>query len=686
MNKTTHHNNYYPDDIFNDALSIKKEDRAQFLNRACSGNKELLLKIENMLAIVEGNPKLLEPPDDIDLPERLGKYKILYKCGSGGMGIVYKAKDMQLGREVAIKLLRQSLAQNMSIRKRFEREACLLASLNDDNIATIYTFEKVDGYYFLTMEFVEGSTLKKVVNTESLSISQKLHYCHQISQALESAHEKRVIHLDLKPTNIMVTNDDRIKVLDFGIAKVLGDSTQFDSPLFSNSQNIHLPAGTPEYMSPEQIIGDKVDHRSDIWAFGCILFESLTGQAAYSSADLKKTNSIVHGVDLSVLPKGTPKSIRNLIGDCLKIDPDQRLKSIRDASHIINSELNKKTQKFRNIMIALMTVIILFAFAQYYANKKRVSTIATLDVISKNIVRGLDAHNNIVWTRNLPCEIKNNIARSSRDYEHTIVKNNSMSYGAIIPTSCNDIYLLDSNDGSILWNRKAEWQVPVNTNGELKYWWTRSFQWIGFDLPIIAASMRDGNWYNFALEFIDFNNSMIGIYYHPGSLYYHDIMDLDNNGNPSVILFGKNSSARFNSEINPFDKEAQLGCVVLLDSLNFVGQAYPFTEGLPVKRDWPDIEHAKEEAYLLIPVIHENMHANIRYLRYRTEADGRRFIWANLVDGRMIELDPHLFPISCYITVNSIADSLNAIGMLPHIPFLHIRAGVQQLVDVPLDF
>jgi eukaryotic-like serine/threonine-protein kinase len=221
----------------------------------------------------------------------LAHYEITSQLGKGGMGEVYQAKDRKLGREVAIKVLPEEFAKDTDRIARFQREAKLLASLNHPNIAAIHGLEESEGTNFLVLELVEGETLADQLKGGSIPVEESLRLALQIAEALEAAHEKGVIHRDLKPSNIKVTPDGKVKVLDFGLAKAFAGEQADRNP--SNSPTLTYTAtqqgvilGTAAYMSPEQARGKSVDKRTDIWAFGCVLYEMLTGQAAFQGEDV----------------------------------------------------------------------------------------------------------------------------------------------------------------------------------------------------------------------------------------------------------------------------------------------------------------------------------------------------------------------------------------------------------------
>ncbi len=271
---------------------------------------------------------------------RLGSYEILALIGAGGMGEVYRARDTKLHREVAIKVLPVSLAGDPDRLARFGREAQILAALNHPNIAHIHGLEETMGLSALVMELVEGSTLADRIAHGPIPIDEVLPVARQIAEALEAAHEQGIIHRDLKPDNIKLRADGTVKILDFGIAKVLEPT--ISAPVDATaSPTITAPAmtgtgvllGTAAYMSPEQARGQSVDRRADIWAFGCVLFEMLSGRRTFRGETVTDTLASVmrDSPPLDALPAATPPRVRLLIARCLERDPRRRLRDIGDA-------------------------------------------------------------------------------------------------------------------------------------------------------------------------------------------------------------------------------------------------------------------------------------------------------------------------------------------------------------------
>src|SRR5512136_2725680 len=223
----------------------------------------------------------------------LSHYRITEKLGQGGMGEVYRAEDTKLARQVAIKVLPQEFAHDAERLARFEREAKLLASLNHPNVACIYGLEQADGQPFLVLELVEGQTLAERIKRGRIPLDETLDICRQIAEGLEAAHHKGIIHRDLKPANVKVTPEGKVKILDFGLAKAFqGESSAPDvskSPTLTEAMTRDgVILGTAAYMSPEQAKGKPVDRRTDIWGFGCILFECLAGKRAFTGEALSE--------------------------------------------------------------------------------------------------------------------------------------------------------------------------------------------------------------------------------------------------------------------------------------------------------------------------------------------------------------------------------------------------------------
>ena len=270
--------------------------------------------------------------------QTISHYKITSKLGEGGMGEVYRATDTKLNRDVALKVLPDAFAADRERMARFSREAQVLASLNHPNIASIYGLEDSDDKHALVLELVEGETLAELIQKGAIPIEDSLKIALQMAEALEAAHEKGIIHRDLKPANVKITPEGKVKVLDFGLAKALEEEIPAadltHSPTRTDQMtNVGMILGTAGYMSPEQARGQEVDKRTDIWAFGCVLFEMLTRKQVFGGETVTDIlGAIVHKEpDWEALPEGTPRDILRLLRRCLEKNPHDRLHHIADA-------------------------------------------------------------------------------------------------------------------------------------------------------------------------------------------------------------------------------------------------------------------------------------------------------------------------------------------------------------------
>ncbi|TMQ69104.1 MAG: hypothetical protein E6K80_12795 [Candidatus Eisenbacteria bacterium] len=285
-------------------------------------------------------------------PLKIGGYPIERELGRGGMGIVYLARDPKLGRPVAIKVLPEAFADDPERIARFQREAQLLAALHHPNIAGIYGLEEADDRRFLSLQYVEGPTLAERIARGPLPIDEALDVARQTAAALEAAHEAGIIHRDLKPGNVKLTPAGDVKVLDFGLAKGAGSAES--NPDLSQSPTVAFAAtgvgvilGTAAYMSPEQARGKVVDRRTDIWSFGCVLYEMLTGNQLFSGETATDTIAKIleREPDWSALPEKTPEKVRELLRRCLEKDPRKRLRDIGDARLELEESLARDAKR-----------------------------------------------------------------------------------------------------------------------------------------------------------------------------------------------------------------------------------------------------------------------------------------------------------------------------------------------------
>jgi serine/threonine protein kinase/Tol biopolymer transport system component len=354
------------DELFHAALERAPETRQEFLDAACSGDTGLRRQVELLLAKEEQAGSFLETPAIATLTatrslvgRQVGPYRIVSPLGAGGMGEVYRAHDSKLGRDVALKTLPAEFARDPQRLARLRREARTLASLNHPNIAAIYGLEEgeVD---CLVLELVEGETLRG-----PLSVEKALDCARQVADALEAAHDKGIIHRDLKPANVKITPQGRVKVLDFGLAKAIwgseGDHDHSQRPVVTGLSTLtgHI-VGTPGYMSPEQARGEGVDKRADIWAFGCLLYELLTGKRAFEGETLPDTIAAVldREPDWQALPLKTPAKVRALLRQCLQKDVSRRLPDIAGARKTIeDAERGWNRWSVAAIAIAVLTTL-----------------------------------------------------------------------------------------------------------------------------------------------------------------------------------------------------------------------------------------------------------------------------------------------------------------------------------------
>jgi serine/threonine protein kinase len=275
----------------------------------------------------------------------VGPYEVIARLGEGAMGVVFRARDTKLQRDVALKLLPDNFANDPDRLARFQREAQVLASLNHTNIAQIYGLEQVNGSTCIVMELVEGETLADTLKKGPLSYDETLDTARQLADALSAAHERGVVHRDLKPANIKLTPSGTVKVLDFGLAKALGprasDVNLSAVPTVANASIVGTVVGTPGYMSPEQARGKEVDARSDIWAYGCVIYEMLTAQQAFGGETIADVVAkiVASPPDLSLLPKDTPSSLRLLLSAALNKNASQRLQHIGDTRLFLDGPL-----------------------------------------------------------------------------------------------------------------------------------------------------------------------------------------------------------------------------------------------------------------------------------------------------------------------------------------------------------
>jgi serine/threonine-protein kinase len=321
--------------LYHHAAALAAADRPAYLRKVCAGDEALRSEIESLLIDNSRVERLLVSEHSrMDLiGRRIGVYEIRSLLGAGGMGEVYRARDTRLDRDVAIKILPPAFTSDPDRLARFEREARLLASLNHPHIAAIYGFEEKSGIPALVLELVDGETLAARLTRGAIPISESVSIARQLVDALDAAHEHGIVHRDLKPANIIFTPGGDVKVLDFGLGKASSTGESHTKQLTVDTRD-GVVLGTAAYMSPEQARGKPVDKRTDIWAFGCVLYEMLTGKPAFPGDTVSDTISGIldREPEWTALPAAVPTAVKRLLRRCLEKDARRRLRDIADAA------------------------------------------------------------------------------------------------------------------------------------------------------------------------------------------------------------------------------------------------------------------------------------------------------------------------------------------------------------------
>src|SRR5450631_578699 len=324
------------EELFEAALALKPEDRSAYLDKVGKSDPVLRQLVEELLSVDAKARSFLEHPPfgfldkEIAPGTKIGPYEIVALIGSGGMGEVFRARDSTLKREVAIKVLPAYVAQDPERLRRFEHEAQAAAALNHSNILAVYQFGMHEDAPYLVSELLEGETLRQVLRRGPLPLRKALDYAVQIAHGLAAAHEKGIIHRDLKPENLFVTKDGGVKILDFGLAKL--KQAGENQPGATESGVV---MGTAGYMSPEQVRGEHVDHRADIFAFGVILYEMLSGKRAFHRATSAETMTAILNEDPPEIPASmpdTPPALVRLVHRCMEKSSERRLQSALDLA------------------------------------------------------------------------------------------------------------------------------------------------------------------------------------------------------------------------------------------------------------------------------------------------------------------------------------------------------------------
>src|SRR6266481_642577 len=393
--------------LFHAVLPLDAGERRAFLKQACAGNEWLQLEVESLISAFDGSNGFIDQPafglgievmeaasDNSMSGQTVGAYKVLKRLGKGGMGEVYLAEDTRLGRNVALKFLSSEFIGDNWAKRQLIKEAQSVAMLDHPNICAVHGIEEFDDQSFMVMQYVEGQTLADLIRGNSLNADQILPLAQQIATALAEAHAHGIIHRDIKPRNIMVTPAGQVKVLDFGLAKTIRQGQSFETESISYLSQAGLVIGTVAYMSPEQLRGERLDYRSDIFSFGTVLHEMLCGANPYAHgsnaeiisailsqdpAPVKNTSSLIH------------RELCRIVQKCSKKTKSQRYQSINDL--IVDLETLERTtwgQRQRALTLSVratsflaLLALIIAVFAFVYIRVTTPRTIAVLPFVNE---------------------------------------------------------------------------------------------------------------------------------------------------------------------------------------------------------------------------------------------------------------------------------------------------------------
>ena len=405
---------------------------------------------------------------------KLGRYEIRSKIGAGGMGEVYQARDLDLGRDVAVKVLPATFSADTNRLHRFQQEACAAGALNHPNVLIVHDIGAHDGAPYIVSELLEGETLRKRSGGTPLGQRRAIDYALQLAHGLAAAHEKGIIHRDLKPDNIFITNDGRVKILDFGLAKLTqldGDQVQTDVPTRRVNTDPGVVMGTVGYMSPEQLKGQKVDHRTDIFSFGAILYEILSGKRAFYRQSAAETMSAILREDppeLSSTNQSVSPALERLVNHCLEKNPESRFHSARDIAFAL------ETLSGSNGSSAQTMTLPATAARRWTRRELILASVAALAIITTVVLTALY----FPYFRSTPTETR---------VMRTVINPPDKSGFNSFTVSPNGLHLAfvatDTSGKSLLWVRPLDSftaQPLTGTEGAAFPFWSPDSRFIGF--------------------------------------------------------------------------------------------------------------------------------------------------------------------------------------------------------------
>jgi Tol biopolymer transport system component len=482
-------------EIFDAALTQAPDRRATFVRDACGDDVVLRDEVESLLgahadagsfaerpaidALASENPAIATRSGPaLAAGDEIGPYRILGPLDAGGMGEVYRALDTTLHREVAVKVLPAALSADPERVTRLEQEARLLAALNHPHIATIHGFERARGLRAIVMELVEGPTLADRLADGPLPLDETLAIARQIADALEAAHEKGIIHCDLKPSNIKIRATGAVKVLDFGLAKAMTPiSLDANRPSAAAASREGMVTGTPAYMSPEQARGQRVNTRTDIWAFGCVVYEMLTAHKAFGRTSIAETLAAIleREPEWARLPPSVPAGVRRMLRRCLDRDPKRRLHHIADARLEIDDAMGDPEAR-----VAASTVV-------SSRRRERVLRVATA-VLALALAASLSA-----WWLRTPAHVP-----ELRAVEITTPRTSDLWSFAVSPDGRHIAFVADHDGQPTLWVRAldaTEAEALPGTERARRPFWSPDGRSIGFfaDSQLKRIEARGGS-------------------------------------------------------------------------------------------------------------------------------------------------------------------------------------------------